>query len=45
VCGAMHDKTIIKEPYHQIFVDIAQEGVNHGKSCVVWNDYCLYICC
>jgi hypothetical protein len=28
-------ETIIKELEIQIFVDIPQEGVNHGRSCVV----------
>jgi hypothetical protein len=26
---------IIKELENQIFVDVAQEGVNHGRSCVM----------
>jgi hypothetical protein len=32
---AIYYRTIIKEPKSQIFVDVAQEGVNHGNTCVM----------
>jgi hypothetical protein len=35
VRDAMYCRNIIKELEIQIFVDVAQEGVNHGRSCVM----------
>jgi hypothetical protein len=36
VCvDVIYCRNIIKELESQIFVDVAQEGVNHGRSCVM----------
>jgi hypothetical protein len=41
---AMHSvpyfaENLIKDQRSQIFVDISQEGVNHGKTCVIHDVY------
>jgi hypothetical protein len=39
------ETNLIKEKRSQLFVDIAQEGVNQGKTCLICDVYCMFTFC